>query len=161
METIIITRVLLAALAIALIYACIDDWRRRIIENWLTLGIAAVAPLLWWANGFTLGGMGVQVAMAVVLFVIFLIFFMLGMMGGGDVKLIAALALWFPPQYMMSMLIVMAILGGILTLGMMIRHKARKEEAPLEVPYGIAIALAGLWTIADIANLGANLRTIF
>lgn len=161
METIFITRALLVALAIALVYACIDDWRRRIIENWLTAGIALTAPILWWANGFTLAGMGIQIAMAIVLFLAFLIFFMLGMMGGGDVKLIAALALWFPLVPMMNMLVVMAILGGLLTLGMMIRHKLRKDEAPLEVPYGIAIALAGLWAIADIANLGANLRTIF
>jgi prepilin peptidase CpaA len=153
METIIITRVLLGALAIALVYACIDDWRRRIIENWLTLGIALVAPLLWWANGWTFGAMGIQIAMAIVLFLIFLIFFMLGMMGGGDVKLIAALALWFPLPDMARLLVVMAILGGLLTLGMMIRHKLRKDDAPLEVPYGIAIALAGLWTIAEVANL--------
>jgi prepilin peptidase CpaA len=157
METIIITRVLLGALAIALIYACIDDWRRRIIENWLTLGIALVAPIFWWSNGWTFGAMGIQVAMAIVLFLIFLIFFMLGMMGGGDVKLIAALALWFPVPDMMRLLMVMAILGGLLTLGMMIRHKLRKDESPLEVPYGIAIALAGLWTIAEVVNL----RTIF
>jgi prepilin peptidase CpaA len=153
METIFITRALLVALAIALVYACIDDWRRRIIENWLTAGIALTAPILWWANGFTLGGVGIQLVMAVVLFLIFLIFFMLGMMGGGDVKLIAALALWFPLGTMVSLLAVMAIIGGALTLGMMIRHRIRKDEAPLEVPYGIAIALAGLWAIADITNL--------
>jgi prepilin peptidase CpaA len=153
METIIITRVLLGALAIALVYACIDDWRRRIIENWLTLGIALVAPIFWWSNDWTFGAMGIQLAMAIVLFLIFLIFFMLGMMGGGDVKLIAALALWFPLPDMVRLLVVMAILGGVLTLGMMMRHKLRKDEAPLEVPYGIAIALAGLWTIADVTNL--------
>jgi prepilin peptidase CpaA len=153
METIFITRALLGVLAIALVYACIDDWRRRIIENWLTAGIALAAPLLWWANGFTLGGIGIQIAMAAVLFLIFMIFFMLGMMGGGDVKLIGALALWFPLGIMVSLLAVMAIIGGALTLGMMVRHKIRKEEAPLEVPYGIAIALAGLWAIWSLFNL--------
>jgi prepilin peptidase CpaA len=153
METIFITRALLGALAIALIYACIDDWRRRIIENWLTAGIALAAPILWWTNGFTLGGIGIQVAMAVVLFLVFLVFFVLGMMGGGDVKLIASLALWFPLGIMVSLLAVMAILGGALTLGMMVRHKIRKDEAPLEVPYGIAIALAGLWAIWSLFNL--------
>jgi prepilin peptidase CpaA len=153
METIFITRALLGVLAVALVYACIDDWRRRIIENWLTAGIALAAPLLWWANGFTLGGIGIQIAMAAVLFLIFMIFFMLGMMGGGDVKLIGALALWFPLGIMVSLLAVMAVIGGALTLGMMVRHKMRKEEAPLEVPYGIAIALAGLWAIWSLFNL--------
>lgn len=148
METIIVTRVLIGALAIALVYACIDDWRRRIIENWLTGGIAVLAPLLWWANDYAWWpDIGVQVIMAVVLFLVFLVFFALGMMGGGDVKLIAALALWFPLGTMVTLLTVMAIVGGVLTLGMMIRHRIRKEEQPLEVPYGIAIALAGLWAI--------------
>jgi prepilin peptidase CpaA len=153
METIFITRALFGLLAVALVYACIDDWRRRIIENWLTAGIALAAPLLWWAQGFTLGGIGIQIAMAIVLFLIFLIFFMLGMMGGGDVKLIAALALWFPLGTMVQLLAVMAILGGALTLAMMARHKIRKDDAPLEVPYGIAIALAGLWAIGSLFNL--------
>lgn len=153
METIFVTRILLATLAVALVFACIDDWRRRIIENWLTGGIALAAPLLWWANSFTLGGIGIQIAMAAVLFVAFLIFFALGLMGGGDVKLIAALALWFPLGVMVNLLVVMAIIGGVLTLGMMIRHKVGKGQTPLEIPYGIAIALAGLWAIATLFNL--------
>jgi len=148
MESIIVTRVLLGALATALVYACIDDWRRRIIENWLTGGIALAAPALWVANGWMLWpDIGVQVIAAVVLFGIFLVFFMLGMMGGGDVKLIAALALWFPLPTMVELLTVMAILGGVLTLGMMIRHRLRNDSTQLEVPYGIAIALGGLWAL--------------
>jgi prepilin peptidase CpaA len=148
MESIFVTRVLIGALAIALVYACIDDWRRRIIENWLTGGIALAAPVLWVANGYTWWpDIGVQVIMAVALFMVFFVFFVLGMMGGGDVKLIAALALWFPLVTMVSLLTVMAIVGGVLTLVMMIRHRIRKDDQPLEIPYGIAIAIAGLWAI--------------
>lgn len=148
MESIFVTRVLIGALAIALVYACIDDWRRRIIENWLTGGIALAAPVLWVANGYAWWpDIGVQVIMAVVLFAVFFAFFMLGMMGGGDVKLIAALALWFPLGTMVELLTVMAILGGVLTLGMMIRHRLRNDPALLEIPYGIAIALGGLWAL--------------
>lgn len=148
MESIFVTRVLIGALAIALVYACIDDWRRRIIENWLTGGIALAAPVLWVANGYAWWpDIGVQVIMAVVLFAVFFAFFMVGMMGGGDVKLIAALALWFPLGTMVELLTVMAILGGVLTLGLMIRHRLRNDPALLEIPYGIAIALGGLWAL--------------
>ena len=150
MATIFVSHALLAALAIALIYACVDDWRRRIIENWLTAGIALAAPVFWWANELALWpGIGVQIIMAAVLFVLFLGFFILGMMGGGDVKLIAALALWFPLAAMVQLLAVMAIVGGILTVIMMIRQRFRQDDGPVEVPYGIAIAVAGLWAIAE------------
>ena len=150
MATIFVSHALLAALAITLGYACVDDWRRRIIENWLTAGVALAAPLFWWATGLTLWpGIGVQVIMAVVLFVLFMGFFALGMMGGGDVKLIAALALWFPLRTMIALLTVIAIAGGVLTVIMMIRQRVRKDDGPVEVPYGIAIAVGGLWVIAE------------
>jgi prepilin peptidase CpaA len=42
---------LLAALAIALLFAAFTDLRSRVIENWLTIGMAAAAPLFWWASG--------------------------------------------------------------------------------------------------------------
>ena len=150
MATTFVSHALLAILAIALIYACIDDWRRRIIENWLTAGTALAAPLFWWASGLTIWpGVGVQLIMAVVLFMLFFGFFVIGMMGGGDVKLIGALALWFPLRAMVMVLTIMAIAGGILTVVMMIRQRIRKDEGPVEVPYGIAIALGGLWVIAE------------
>jgi prepilin peptidase CpaA len=148
METIFFTRALLALLAIALVVAAVGDWRRRLIENWLTGGIALSAPLLWVAQGYGLWpDVGVQVLLALGLFLFFLIFFALGAMGGGDVKLIAALGLWFPLGSMMNLLVIMSILGGILTLAMLIHHRIARKPGRPEIPYGIAISAAGLWII--------------
>lgn len=148
METIFFTRALLALLAVALIVAAVGDWRRRLIENWLTGGIALTAPLLWVAQGYGLWpDIGVQVLLALALFLFFLIFFALGAMGGGDVKLIAALGLWFPIGHMMNLLVIMSILGGILTLAMLIHHRVARKPGRPEIPYGIAISAAGLWII--------------
>lgn len=148
METIFLTRLLLGILAIALVAAAVGDWRRRLIENWLTGGIALAAPLLWWVQGYDLWpAIGIQVILAVTLFLVFLIFFAIGAMGGGDVKLIAALGLWFPVNIMMTLLLVMSILGGILTLAMLLHHRITKKPGRPEIPYGIAISTAGLWTI--------------
>ena len=150
MATIFVSHVLLGALAIALLYASYDDWRRRIIENWLTGAIAVMAPLFWWASGYALWpDIGIQIIMSVVLFLLFLGCFVLGMMGGGDVKLIAALALWFSLPVMIQLLTIMAIVGGLLTVAMMISQRMRKDEGAVEVPYGIAIAVGGLWVIAE------------
>jgi prepilin peptidase CpaA len=148
MGTIFFTRALLALLAIALVVAAVGDWRRRLIENWLTGGIALSSPLLWVAQGYGLWpDVGVQVLLALGLFLFFLIFFALGAMGGGDVKLIAALGLWFPLGSMMNLLVIMSILGGILTLAMLIHHRIARKPGRPEIPYGIAISAAGLWII--------------
>jgi prepilin peptidase CpaA len=70
-------------------------------------------------------------------------------MGGGDVKLLTALALWFHPMWFLKLLIVMSVLGGLLTLVLFVRHKLRKREGRLAVPYGVAISLAGLWMLGS------------
>ena len=41
--------------------------------------------------------------------------FALRAMGGGDVKLLTALALWIEPLWFLRLLVVMALLGGVLT----------------------------------------------
>ena len=153
MEGMFFSHALAALLAIALLYAAFDDLRRRIIENWLTGGIALAAPLWWWSNAVPLWpDVVIQIAIAAAAFALFLIFFLLRAMGGGDVKLIGALALWFPVGLLSQFLMVMAIAGGALTLVMMILHRVQRKAGRIEVPYGVAIAGAGLWAI---------LRTIF
>jgi prepilin peptidase CpaA len=42
----------------------------------------------------------------------------------------------------------MAILGGVLTLMFGAWHVMRRQREKLAIPYGVAIALAGLWVIA-------------
>ncbi|MFM9977076.1 MAG: prepilin peptidase [Sphingomonadaceae bacterium] len=153
MTTTVLIPVLGSLLSIALLYAAIDDWRRRIIENWLNLGIVLAAPLWWWANEWMLWpDIALQVGIALAAFAVFVFFFAIGAMGGGDVKLIAALGLWFPLNLFVEVLTIMAVLGGLLTLVMLARHRITKAEGPIEVPYGIAIALAAIWVL---------LRTIF
>ena len=51
--------------------------------------------------------------------------FYAGMMGGGDVKLAAALALWFPPGGTVKLLVLMSLAGGVLTLGIVAWHRAQ------------------------------------
>jgi prepilin peptidase CpaA len=141
---------LLAALALALIFAMYTDLRERIIENWLNLGIVLAAPLFWWASGLSLWpDVAIQLALAFVTALFFAGLFALRAMGGGDVKLLGALALWFSPIPFVALLVLMAMLGGLLTVIMLVRHKLTKSEATLEIPYGIAISAAGLWTIYE------------
>jgi len=90
-----------------------------------------------------------QVATAAGLFALFALAFRFGAMGGGDVKLVSALALWLPPLATLKLLVIMSIAGGFLTLAMVIRHRIAKPGHVLEIPYGIAIAFGGFWLISE------------
>ena len=140
---------LLGALAIALLVAAVTDWRRRQIDNKLNAGIALAAPLFWLAAGYGLGDIAWQIGVAVLAFAILAGLFALGWMGGGDVKLLSALALWIEPLGFVRLLVIMALIGGVLTLAFGAWHIARRQRDRLAIPYGIAIACAGLWVLAD------------
>ena len=141
---------LLAALGLVLVTAGIEDVRHREIANWKNAAIALSAPLWWWAGGVAVWpDMATQLALAGAVFALFCGAFALGMMGGGDVKMIGALALWLPFQPLLAMLMVMSIVGGVVTLLMMIDRHVRRAEGAVEVPYGVAIAIAGLLALRE------------
>lgn len=141
---------LLGLLAVLLLVGAVTDWQRRSIDNWLTAAIALLAPLYWWANGLAWWpDIAFQVGIGATVFAIGIGLFAMGAMGGGDVKLLGGLALWFPGLVMLRLAIIMSLAGGVLTVVMLIRHKLSKSEAPLEIPYGLAISLAGLWVIYE------------
>lgn len=134
-----------ATLALLLVSAGVEDARIREIANWKNLVIALLAPLWWIAIGLSpWPDMAIQLAVAAALLGLFAVAFHYGQMGGGDVKLIAALALWLPIAPLMQMLLLMSLIGGGLTLVMLVDHKLRRNSRTPEIPYGVAIAMAGL-----------------
>ena len=140
---------LLAALAIALLVAGFTDLRSRQIGNWLNGAIALGAPLFWWASGLALWpDVALQVGVATAVFAVLAGLFALGAMGGGDVKLLTALALWIEPMWFLRLLVVMSLVGGILTLVFAAWHVSRRRKDRLAIPYGLAIASAGLWVLS-------------
>jgi prepilin peptidase CpaA len=153
------TDFLLAGLAIALVWAAVVDVKTFTISNRLNAAIALAAPLYWWSIGLPVWpDAAIQVAAAAGVFVLLAITFTIGMMGGGDVKLAAALALWFSPMSTVKFLVVMSIAGGLLTLVVMVAHKKfpgwqvdddGKPRSRAQVPYGVAIAIGGLWILAQ------------
>lgn len=140
--------ILLGALALALLYGAATDIKSRTIANWLNASIALAAPIFWWASGMALWpDIAIQLGLAVVTFAILAGLFAINMMGGGDVKLLTALALWFVPSHFLELIVVMAIAGGILTIIMGAWHVMRRQRERLAIPYGVAIAFAGLWVL--------------
>ena len=144
------TQALLATLTILLLVVAVVDVRTFTISNKLNVAIAALAPLYWWSVSLPMWpDPAIQLAMAGGVFVILALAFWIGMMGGGDVKLAAALALWFSPADTLKFLVLMSIAGGVLTLGIVASHRLRRGAGRPEVPYGVAIAFGGLAILAQ------------
>lgn len=139
------TELLLGVLALLLVVAAAIDMRTFTISNRLNLAVALLAPLYWWSIGLPLWpDVGIQLAAAAIVFALLAGLFFAGVMGGGDVKLAAALALWFSPASTVRFLVIMSIAGGLLTLAVLAVHRLRRKQGRPEVPYGVAIAIGGL-----------------
>lgn len=154
------TEFLLVALAIILVVAAVIDVRTFTISNGLNATVALMAPLYWWSIGLPLWpDAAIQIGVALAVFAVLAVTFYIGMMGGGDVKLAAALALWFSPRSTVEFLVIMSLAGGLLTLLVLILHRRKARRAPSddrekesqkpEVPYGVAIAAGALWILAQ------------
>lgn len=137
------TNTLILLLGLALAIAVWTDLRARVIPNGLTIAIACAAPAFWLAEGMSpWPGMAVQIGLGLGVFALFAGLFAAGVMGGGDVKLMGAIALWLPLADLMPMLVLTAMAGGIVTLATILWHRLRRNPGQPEVPYGVAIALA-------------------
>ena len=137
-----------------------DMWRLE-IEDWLSGGVAVAAFVAVALDGPIVGLWQNLLLFAVVLGA-GLLLFQRGVMGGGDIKLLAASALWFDLSLGWKMLVAVAIAGGLETLAIMALRlapwpaAARANIAALrrgeEIPYGVAIGagvvLIGCWVRA-------------
>ena len=139
------TELLLGLLAVLLLIAAVIDIRTFTISNKLNLCVALLAPLYWLSISLPLWPhAAIQLSLGAGVFALLAAAFYAGMMGGGDVKLAAALALWFSPAATLKFLVLMSVAGGVLTLLVVAAHKLRKREGRPEIPYGVAIAFGGL-----------------
>lgn len=128
------------------------------IPNRITVGvivafcIAALCAQLGWAS------LASHVCAGLLMLVVGIGMFSLGWLGGGDAKLLAGAALWFGFESLLQYLMMVSLAGGVLVLVLL---AYRSRSLPLwmyrqpwalrlhakagGVPYGIALAAAGLW----------------
>jgi prepilin peptidase CpaA len=144
------TEALLLGLAALLVVAAVIDVRTFTISNRLNATVALMAPLYWLSVALSpWPGVAIQLATGAGVFVVLAGAFYAGMMGGGDVKLASALALWFSPASTIKFLVLMSLAGGVLTLVLLAWHRAKRREGRPEIPYGVAIAFGGLAILAQ------------
>jgi prepilin peptidase CpaA len=160
-----IASTVLALQILLLLYVAAIDIATRLIHNEICLILA----LLGVASQF--GGpthVVESLIAATVLFLLLLVVYERGWMGGGDVKLLVALAVGLPLAGMVQLLTITAMAGAVLALmHLMMRLLPHPEPAPAgssllrrvyaverwrhvrraPLPYGAAIACGGIWTL--------------
>ncbi len=153
----------LAGFAGLMTAAAFEDFRRFTIPNQLTIGLCVLWPA-YFAVAPSLAGALAALGCGLAVFTVGALLFARGYIGGGDVKLLAAAALWAGPAATPALLIVTGLLGGVLALvlvspiGAHLAGIARgmlgeSSPAPVSrvsstpVPYGVAIAAAALIVI--------------
>jgi prepilin peptidase CpaA len=150
----------MASLIGLLAWAAVTDYRTYLIPNRISLAIAALYPVYVMTQPADVDWQGALVVASAFL-VIGVLLFRFGIVGGGDIKLLTAMALWVGPGEILAFLFITAIAGLALTV-LTISHLrylrpwpapalASDEAAVLKlrqsVPYGIAIALGGILTV--------------
>jgi len=148
-----------------LLYVAATDVTTRLIRNEVCLALALLGILSQIASPMQV----VQsVIAAAILLLLLLLVFTRGWMGGGDVKLLVALAVGLPLTGVVQLLTVTALAGGVLAaLHLIMRALPSPRLAPAgssvlrrvyaverwrhlrhaPLPYGVAIACGGIWTI--------------
>jgi prepilin peptidase CpaA len=148
-----------------LVYVAIIDIATRSIRNEICLTLALLGIVAQFASPMQVVE---SLVAATILFLLLLVIYQRGGIGGGDVKLMVALAIGLPLMGVIRFLTITTIAGGVLALvhlmmrllpypklvpagSSLVRRVYTVERwrhvrrAPL--PYGVAIACGGIWTV--------------
>ena len=138
-------------------YAAFSDLFTMTISNFVSLALVVIFFILALALGMPAKEIGLHAAAGALVLLVTFLMFARGWIGGGDAKLAAATALWIGFDLLADYSLYAAALGGLLTLVILILRRyplppvltgqawlARLHDKANGVPYGIALAVAGL-----------------
>jgi len=165
----------LLLVAVVAATAAVFDIRQRRIPNALTIpamlaGIAIHTARSGW-DGFTFSLLGMAIGGGVLL-----LFFVFGGMGAGDVKLLAGIGALGGFRFVISVLVLTGVAGGIMAMGKLIVWHRRRSQTAKEVksselpadskvgdsplketmPYGVAIAVGTLVSVIMVIVSGGS-----
>jgi prepilin peptidase CpaA len=150
---------------VLLLYVATIDIATRLIRNEICLALALLGIVSQLASPMQVAE---SLIAATILLMLLLVIYQRGWIGGGDVKLLVALAVGLPMMGVIQLLTITALAGGILALvHLMMRILPYPRLAPAgsslvrrvyaverwrhlrraPLPYGVAIACGGIWTI--------------
>lgn len=139
-------------------FAAASDLFTMTISNRVSLILVAGFLVMAFVTGMAWTTIGMHLLAGFSVLVITFTLFAFGWIGGGDAKLAAATALWLGWSQLLEYAVYSSLFGGLLTLGLLSLRGAplhpdflmregwyaRITDAKTGIPYGIALAAAGL-----------------
>ena len=150
---------------VLLLYVATIDIATRLIRNEICLVLALLGIVAQLASPMQLAQ---SLIVAAILLLLLFVVYQWGKIGGGDVKLLVALAVGLPLTGLIQLLSITALAGGLLALvHLVMRYLPYPKLAPAgsslvrrvyaverwrhlrhaPLPFGVAIACGGIWTI--------------
>jgi prepilin peptidase CpaA len=127
------------------------------IPNWISAALILLFVPAALLSGLTWGAAGMHLLTFATALVFGMALFAFALIGAGDAKFFAAAALWIGPGDMLAYMLIFALAGGVVALGLLV---LRRVPAPAfamryafarglwnpqnKVPYGIALGLGAL-----------------
>jgi prepilin peptidase CpaA len=139
------------ALVVILIAASVEDAARLRIRN-ITCGIVAAGALAAMMSTGPSLALWQNFSVFALILVLGTAAFAAGLLGGGDVKLLATTGLWLDLRGGLLLLIAVFLAGGVVAIAYItvnfVRRRPKGPRNSRRVPYGIAIAGGALLTLA-------------
>lgn len=145
-------------------FAAFSDLFTMTIPNRVSLLLIAAFVALAILTGMPLKTFGLHLAAGLVVLAITFTMFAFGWIGGGDAKLAAATGIWCGFGVLLEYLLIASVLGGLLTLAILywrayhlpafalkVHWIFRLHHHKTGIPYGIALAIAGLIVYPQMA----------
>jgi prepilin peptidase CpaA len=163
---------ILSILILVLIISLVTDLRKRKIYNIVTLPAILIGFIYYsffggW-EGFLFSGKGLIIGLGILL-----IPYLLGGMGAGDVKLMAAIGALMGTSFVFYSFIYTALIGGTIALVLIVKHRGfwqsvkniffnvtflrsnlgsiilnkKEQSSSISFPYGVAIVLGTFCTL--------------
>lgn len=143
---------------VAMAFAAANDLFTMRIPNAISIALIAGFAVAGLTVDMSWQNYGLHFAVGMATLVVTFGLFAFALFGGGDAKLLAAGALWMGPDFILPFIIYTALFGGVLSLGILSYRRyvpahelglpnwaTRLHERGGPIPYGIAIAVAGLF----------------
>ena len=129
-----------------LIAAAAGDIARYEIPNSLSIVLLAAFPVAALVTGWPAATLAWHGLGGLLMLAIGFVLFVRNLLGGGDVKLMAAAAVWTGFGQLPAFIVASALAGGLVAIifvvARLVRH--RRIDTGAGIPYGTAIALGGL-----------------
>ncbi len=150
--------------------AALFDVQKFVIPNWISLSLVALFVAANFVIPMPADWLSHFAAMGIVLFV-GIVLFRFRLLGGGDVKLLAAAALWAGTDHLLDLGVYIGLIGGAFAFALILARRVLLSALVAQsmfdtvalprlllpgeqIPYGVAIAAAAILLGRGLPHLG-------